>query len=249
MTHPDIHSLTGAYATDALDDDERRAFEVHLAECEVCRTEVEGFRETTAMLGSAVAEAPPAHLRDAVLTEIAETRQEAPSGEPAPRPRATPISADRQARKRWLDRLVLPAAAVMAVVLAGMSVVVGNLNRQVDELSVANDVADVVAAADLQSWEAQLPDGGTARVMYSPSRGEGLFLADGMAPVDEGRVYELWAIDDAGPSPAGLFDAQDGRAIHAFTGDMAGVEAMAVTVEPESGSPAPTSDPVVVIEL
>lgn len=247
MTHPDIHSLTGAYATDALDEDERRTFEAHLAGCEACRSEVESLHETTAMLGSAVADPPPAHLRDAVLAEIAETRQEGPAAEPAPRPAPTP--AEDRSRRRWMDRLLLPAAAAMAVVLAGMSVVVGNLNRQVDELSVASDVADVVAAADLQTWETPLPEGGTARVMYSPSRGEGVFLADGMDPVDEGRIYELWAIDGDGPSPAGLFDVDDGRAVHAFSGDMAGVEAMAVTVEPDSGSSAPTSDPVVVVEL
>ena len=33
----DLHSLSGAYALDALDDDERADFEEHLARCATCR--------------------------------------------------------------------------------------------------------------------------------------------------------------------------------------------------------------------
>lgn len=250
MTHPDLHSLTGAYALDALDDDERRAFELHLVDCATCRDEVDGFRATTATLGSAVAEPPPAHLKDAVMAEVGRTRQEAPPAEGTARAASVVArEASRPARRAWTERLLVPAAAVMALVVAGLSILVGNLNQRIDELSVTSDVADVVAAADLQTWEAELPDGGTARVMYSASRGEGWFVADDMRPTDEGRVYELWVIDDEGPSPAGLFDAHDGRALHSFTGDMDGVAAMAVTVEPASGSPQPTSDPIVTFEL
>ena len=36
----DVHSLVGAYAVDAVDDQERAAFELHLAECPECTDEV-----------------------------------------------------------------------------------------------------------------------------------------------------------------------------------------------------------------
>ena len=39
----DIHALSGAYAVDALDDDEREQFEQHLAVCPECRAEVRSF--------------------------------------------------------------------------------------------------------------------------------------------------------------------------------------------------------------
>lgn len=248
MTHPDLHSLTGAYAADALDEEERRAFEAHLPDCESCRAEVEGFLATTAMLGAAAAEPPPAHLRASVLGEVSRTRQEPPAA--APERERAPVRLSRgPARRAWLDRLLLPAAAVMAVVLVGMAVLVGSLNERIDELEGGRDVTDVVAASDLQTWEAEMPDGGVARVVYSASRGEGWFVADGMDSLGEDRVYELWLIDDAGPSPAGLFDAHDGQAVHAFTGDVTDVAAIGVTVEPAGGSPQPTSDPLVVLEL
>ena len=45
-----LHELAAGYALDALDDDERAAFEQHLAECEQCAADVRGFRETAALL-------------------------------------------------------------------------------------------------------------------------------------------------------------------------------------------------------
>ena len=46
----DIHALSGAYAVDALDDDERELFEQHLAVCPECRAEVRSFGETAALI-------------------------------------------------------------------------------------------------------------------------------------------------------------------------------------------------------
>ena len=192
-------------------------------------------------------------MKGVVLDAVARTRQDAPGRpdpvRPAARDRTVVDLSRRPARRAWLDRMLLPAAAVMAIVVAGMSIVVGNLNRRLDAVVPANEIAAVAAAEDLQTWDAPLPDGGSARVVYSPSRGEGWFLADGMAATASGEVYELWLIDDEGPAPAGLFTAADGLAAHSFTGTVDGVAAIGVTVEPASGSPQPTSDPVVVVEV
>jgi anti-sigma-K factor RskA len=50
--------------------------------------------------------------------------------------------------------------------------------------------------------------------------------------------------------PAGVFDVDDrGRATRFVTGDMATVTAIGVTVEPADGSPQPTSEPVMVVEM
>ena len=35
-----IHELTAGYALDVLDDDERWAYEAHLADCERCRADL-----------------------------------------------------------------------------------------------------------------------------------------------------------------------------------------------------------------
>ena len=75
----DLHTLTGAYAADALDPVERDEFERHLQECADCRQEVAELRATTARLAGASYEMPAAELRGRVLDEVSRTRQEAPA--------------------------------------------------------------------------------------------------------------------------------------------------------------------------
>ena len=87
MTNEDLHELAGAYALDALGEEERRAFEEHLAGCERCRGEVAGLSETAATLAYGVDEgpAPPAELRDRILVAA----REEPPTVVALRPRRT----------------------------------------------------------------------------------------------------------------------------------------------------------------
>ena len=60
MSDPELHTLTGAYAANALDAEERDRFALHLAACADCRQEVAELRATTARLAGAVFEQPPA---------------------------------------------------------------------------------------------------------------------------------------------------------------------------------------------
>ncbi|HEY0397098.1 MAG TPA: zf-HC2 domain-containing protein, partial [Acidimicrobiia bacterium] len=73
FTHHDIQELLGAFALDAVDDEERDVIEAHLAGCPRCRAEVEGHRETAALLAHSGARAP-----EAVWDRIAEALDEAP---------------------------------------------------------------------------------------------------------------------------------------------------------------------------
>ena len=60
----DPHSLVAPYALDALDRQEERDFEEHLASCESCREELARLREAAASLAYASAgTSPPAALR------------------------------------------------------------------------------------------------------------------------------------------------------------------------------------------
>ena len=61
----ELNVLAGAYALDALDDDERAVFEEHLKTCERCADEVAGLRLTAAELSHTTETAPPAQLRGA----------------------------------------------------------------------------------------------------------------------------------------------------------------------------------------
>jgi len=75
-TSPDnMHVLTGSYALDALDVQERTEFERHLQHCPSCQAEVRGLRETAARLAIARSARPPAQMEQRVLAATYRTRQ------------------------------------------------------------------------------------------------------------------------------------------------------------------------------
>jgi anti-sigma-K factor RskA len=71
----ELHTLTGAYALDAVSDVDRAEFERHLGECVACRQEVAELRATGARLAAAAAVDPPPGLKLVVLADVARTRQ------------------------------------------------------------------------------------------------------------------------------------------------------------------------------
>src|SRR5919201_6155302 len=92
-----VHELA-ADALDALDDDDRHAFEEHLDGCEECREEFASLRETAAALAfAAEGPVPPPELRRRILAAAAEERS-----------KVVPL---HHARRRW----AVPSAAVLAV--------------------------------------------------------------------------------------------------------------------------------------
>jgi anti-sigma-K factor RskA len=101
MDTDSIHDLSAAYALDALDDDERRAYEEHLAGCERCREEVASFSSTAGALAYAAGPAaPPAALRDRILVAAR-----------AERPNVVPL------RPRWAYPVAAVAAAAACVAI------------------------------------------------------------------------------------------------------------------------------------
>lgn len=69
------HEAAALYVTDALRDGERRWFELHLAHCEQCRTDLPWLAETASVLALAIepVEPPPA-LRERVVRAARATR-------------------------------------------------------------------------------------------------------------------------------------------------------------------------------
>jgi anti-sigma-K factor RskA len=82
-------------------------------------------------------------------------------------------------------------------------------------------------------------------VTYNSDRGTLVFLASNLDPLQPLKTYELWVIPaDGTPIPAGTFHPDDqGNASVIMPNLPRGVSAKAfgVTVEPDGGSPAPTS--------
>jgi anti-sigma-K factor RskA len=230
-TH-EIHALSGAYAVDALDPDERAQFERHLAACTACQAEVASLRETSALLAGDVEADPPAALRDSVLAAISTVRPLAPE---------TPARAGSR-RPRRLTTLL---AAAVLVGVTGAGVAVWEQTRS-ETPSVADRVLD---AADAQRVEVDLPGGARASVVRSVSQGRAVLVTHDMPPAPPGRVYELWLQTPAGVmEPAGLMDGAGSTTVM-LKGDAAKATGAGITVEPDGGSDAPTTEPVALFDF
>jgi anti-sigma-K factor RskA len=233
----DVHTLSGAYALDALTPEEAAEFRRHLEGCPSCRDEVLEFRRAAARMGAAEAEAPPEHLRARVLDAAGRTPQVPPrvaSGRQEPGPRGAPR------RLRWLA-----AAAAAVVVAGGAAVGVQTLVDDGDEDGLAPQAAQVFEAPDVQRATVETANGGELTVGVSPSRNEMAVDTRALPDPGEGRVYQIWAVHgEEMVSAAVLTDPEAGTAM----GMPAEDTEVAITVEPEGGSEQPTSDPIVQVD-
>lgn len=219
-----VHELTAGYALDALDPEERRAYEAHLPGCERCREELAAFWETTAALALAAPEAAPAaELRDRILAAV----------------RAEPqVVVPLQARRRRSAPALAAAAAVAAVVALAAGLWATRLSGELDETRAA---LALLADPDARTIDLR---SGNGRLVVGPD-GRALLLLSGLEPAPAGKTYEVWIIASGPPRPAGLFDGRDAVDVVAVDGRVEPGAVVAVTVEAAGGVDAPTSDPVV----
>nr|WP_228046178.1 anti-sigma factor [Saccharopolyspora sp. HNM0983] len=250
-------TLTGAYAVDALTGDERAEFERHLAMCADCTAEVRSLQETAARLGAASAASPPDRLKQRVLAEIRETRQQPPQT-PADDAGSGVVDLDRARRRRsWGTRLAA-AAAVVGIALAGAFGAVAlhtqseldDARRQLAEGSQrGGEIAEVFGAPDARIVNAGGPDVSATSVL-SAEQGKTVFMGEAAQSPPPDRAYQLWFIGDYGYVSAGVMtESADGTMRPVVAGVPPGTQAMGVTDEPAGGSPQPTTDPVLEMPL
>ena len=263
FTHHDIQELLGAFALDAVDDDERDVIEAHLAGCPRCRAEVEGHRETAALLAhsgerapegvwdriaTALDESPPA----LDLTRIVPLQQTA---EPAEQ--ADDLAERRMARSAPRSIPLRVAAATMAVA-AAMTLFLGvalgrNDSGRLDRLeALAQDmekavVSNAAYAALNDSHNEQIrlvsSDGtATAQVVRRPD-GTGYLVPGTLDPLPDGRVYQLWAVRSDAKISLGVLGSVPEVSAFRMNGPVA---AFAVTEEKAGGVSTTENQPVIV---
>lgn len=223
----DLHTLSGAYAIDALSPEEADEFRKHLDACPACRQEVRELQDAAARMGASETLAPPAELKPRVLT--AADRQ----------PQLPPVvrRPDRSAGRApsWMPRILSAAAAVVLVVVGTFAI---------SQLQQPSEVERVFEAGDAEVVRLSTANGGEIRVAMSESLGEMAVDTDELPELGEDRVYQLWAIADGQPQSAGLLEDPDEGAAMELPEPGALV---AVTVEPAGGSEQPTTEPIVIV--
>ncbi|GGZ06859.1 anti-sigma factor [Streptomyces poonensis] len=255
----DPHSLAAPYALDALEHDERARFERHLAVCDRCAAEVRALAEDAVRLAWSTTATPPPALRERVLAAVRTTPQEPPPQEaPRARPRQPPAhgwgteppSGPRHApRTRPLLAPLATATAAAALVVASLFAVQAHRTQErLDaERDRAREIAHVLAAPDARATGEQDARGRGIGVIASAQEGRAVVTLRGLEEPPSGRVHQLWLVrPQAQPRSLGLFADDTPLVADGMTPD---ATSLAVTVEPDGGSPHPTSLPVVQLAL
>ena len=218
-SHDEIQELLGAYALDAVDDDERAEIEDHLRDCARCRAEVAEHRETAAFLAHGGADAPDA-LWDRIASSI-----EAPNVVPiAPK---LGFGARRE-RNRW-PRAVALVGAAAAVVIGFLLVQVRDQERRLDRIQNGDQFALVLKEPGVRV--AHLTAGDTELPVALTTDGKAYLQASGLPTLAADRTYQLW-----GQSGSELVSvAVLGRDPGVVTFDVGGYAALAITEERAPG--------------
>ena len=241
MTCEELQDMFELYSLALLEGEEKSEVEAHLARgCETCQKRLKDALAVNAVILASVPQTTPeARLRRRVLAGFGIERP----------------------GWGWLGAF---AAALMLVVTLWLSV---QERRRENELAEARREAIQVGAERdrlLQAFQI-LNQPETKRVNFGegqpqPPRGNVfvhsklgvLLIASNLPALPAGRTYEMWVIPTAtsAPRPAGLFQVNaQGSAINLLPGPFDSLYAVAVSVEPEAGSPAPTTTPIVVAPI
>jgi anti-sigma-K factor RskA len=243
MPDAEIHALSGAYVCDALSEDERAAFEAHVAECPECVAEIRALREVTAIMAVAVSQRPPASLKAAIDARIGAASGRGPSaadteiGPPAVR---GPV---RRMRAGWA------VAAALALLAAGLAWRTVDQQHRISALNTqATRISQLLAAPDTYTARVPVSGGGSALVVDSRSLDEVAVTFAGLNRAPAGKTYQLWLMTSAGSARSvGLMQAAPAGPL--LVEGLAGESKVGMTIEPAGGSARPTTAPVMVAAL
>jgi len=243
-TCQEFAELYELYALNALDPEEQSEIEEHLEKgCPVCSDGIKRAAASMTFLATMPEQLePPTHLRKRVLASVG----------------------IEKSNWRWIAAFAASIAALIVAIIW-----FSGENRRLDNALVAMRLQMERTTAQLANAQAVLqflsepetkqvlfgqgrPQPPRGRVLLNSRRGV-LLIASNLPPAPSGKTYELWVIPNQGtPLPAGLFQSSpqgDAQYLHGGPVDLNATGAVAVTLEPASGSNAPTTTPIFVVPL
>jgi hypothetical protein len=260
----DAHTLTGAYALDAIDrGKELNRFNRHLNTCSSCAAEVRGFREVATSMAFAASTEAPAEMRDRVMAAVARTRQLPPEIRTHARPRRS------RTWVPWLSGVVATASIVVAVLFGfAQSHTQGELNQaRAQNQALASEQAQITAelnqarahdqalalilgAPHVTLLSQSTSKGGVAVVVLDAATRKLVVATSGLPALPAGKVYQLWLIGPVKIVSAGLLPtANAGVTTPVIATGIVKGDKLGLTVEPAPGSKQPTTVPIVALPL
>lgn len=238
MTHAEMDELYELYVLGALEAAEATEIEQHVeTQCAYCLEHVHAAAMVaSAMSGMAEPADPPSRLRQRVIASV---KLEAP-------------------KRSWTF-----AIAALGVACAGLFAFslwtaaslrssrseIADLQSQRDQL---REVVEILSKSDTKTVQFGLANQAHGRVFVNRDRGV-VFVGSELPPLAADRTFQLWLVPGSGaPESLGLFRPNAaGNAVRVRTTpiDTGRIQAVAVSVEPPGGSPAPTTKPILIVPL
>lgn len=239
----EMDDLLGAYALDAVDDDERRAVEDYLASSPRAQAEVQEHREVATMLAWSGMDAPEG-LWDRIAGSIEGTEDHKASelGDVISinaRPGRTGSGRRSFSRTIGAWAVATAAAALIAVVAVRVSGDDGGSSA-----ARLDDVARI-RFADPSLMHAQLSNEADVSIRVLAVVGDdgvGYLQADSLPRLDPDHIYQLWGRVDGTLISLGLLGSEPGTAVFTAEDD---VDLLAITEEVKGGVTSSQNPPVV----
>ncbi|MEN3282991.1 MAG: hypothetical protein V7607_4131 [Solirubrobacteraceae bacterium] len=229
------HENVASYVLGALPEEEQERFATHLATCDECRSDVAELQVAADALALATVQlGPPPELKGRIMAVV---RSEAHLRQAADGPQSQPAAEPRRPwwRGRFLGLGPVPAAVAASLLIAVLAAGGILLSGGDDTRTVQGQV--LIASAP------------KARASLKVSDDVTKLSVSGMPAPPAGKVYQVWLKPPAqAPRPTrALFrvDARGDADVQIQRGRLKGIEQVLVTAEPDGGSQAPTSDPVI----
>jgi anti-sigma-K factor RskA len=249
----DMLDDVAVYALGTLPAADAQRVRDHMATCAECRAEYAALAPAAALVGVSAdtSVAPSALLKPRIMRQVRQT-----SGTVAP---ATTAKAPGRAPV-WPAYLVAAACFAFALISTINNLTLsGQLHDARTQLARATDHSTQLAAnlsnerstiSEIMSAESKHYEGTDGEVV---TRGSRLYIAMHDLPaLPAGKVYQAWTLPKGSktmaPSVTFVPDAR-GVAIVSVPADARVTNVVAVSVEPEGGSKAPTTKPVLVVPL
>jgi cell division protein FtsB len=251
--HDEFENLAALRAVGAATPEELRALDGHLADCEACRRAAAEYDEAAASMALGLdGVTPPPDVRRKILAGIAP---------------ANVRSIDQSPRRsrRWL----LGVAAAIFLVLWGWTEIrrmnerdrvrrieeqLASLNAERQKLETENQkmAAQIAALASADTRAISLSGQevaprASARVFLDQKGRQAFVFFDDLPDNPGDKSYQLWIIPASGEAPmsAGVFDVDENGAAQIVIQNLPvakEIKALAVTLEPKGGLPAPSGE-------
>ena len=231
MDHERFEELKSAYALGALPEEDRRELDEYLAGHPERQAEIEEMNAVARLLALTPEEQEPSpDLRRSIMSLVQ------PEAEPPPTSSRSWLAGTGEFLS--VRNIALGAAALLVIVLFSWNMTlqgeVRDLQGRVQNLQASQEESRMVA----------LEGPGAARGAHVEvmilGDDRAVLMAEDMPPVPEEKTFQIWIIDDRVPQPSGLFETREDPVATVIDQPLSGADAVAVSVEPEGGSPEPS---------